>query len=1207
MYLKSLTLKGFKSFADRTVMRFEPGVAAVVGPNGSGKSNISDAVLWVLGERNAKNLRGQSMEDVIFSGSSARKPVSVAEVELLLDNSDGTLPVDFAEVSIGRRMYRSGESEYLINGNVVRRMDVLDILHDSGLGTGTNSIISQGNLDSVLSSRPEDRRALIEEAAGILKHKERKAKSERKLAQMDNHLARVNDIASEVERQLKPLERKAKKAHTYQQLSTELADVCLDLAVDDLRLLQDRWNKVVAQETDLSHKDADVRVKLEAAEKCVDDLQQRLQQRDTNNQGVQQNFQRVQALCERFSSTALLFREKRAGYQAEAVRLEQSLEQGRVRASGAERELIEARATVQDARVAHQRANQHCTELEKSYRERVAQRKDLRRSLDTLSAEQRSLVHKQETIQASQEALRNNLADKRARVAVITSHIEDTAQRLAAAQERARAVEQQAQELHEHMQELGEREASAREDRDRLMEQRQRARAVLDEARSALTQATAERSALEELERASEASNPLLSATLSSVQENNNRMALLTHAMSVPEGYEALIESVLDDDLYAVLASDDALFGQVLDQALRGSEVGRMAVVAAEKHQHTRYPATLMGCPRLLESIAIEKPYRAHIEALLGNVYVADTLEQARMVCQAVAQRQVSLNTTEADGSAPAEVASSHESPVRVVTRSGCVVSSEGKAVVRRLSEADKQNSALARRRALQKARAQETACEQRYQEAHRADEQSEEALRVAQTEALKYSEQLAHIKGQDRALQSEVQHAHQQRHALEKEHQRLVAEQRENQEFLEKAQPDVDSLANDLVQVQAELALNKEEVAQIEKSLSPVQKEIVALSDQVSEARLEVARLSERLSYAERMVATREQEIDSVSRSDEQAQARSIIARGSIHRADALADIMRGLHAQVSGIAARLEGESKAAQAQAHALHDDIAQATQNSRTVREESERITASLNEVRVEKGRLEVQVENGIKVIVEECGTSLESALQREPLENRVELEQRREALERRIKNMGTINPDAAEEFQQVNERYQYLSAQLEDMRLARRALSRIVGVIDDRMRDDFERTFNQVNDNFSEIFSTLFPGGQAHLSLVDPDDLENTGVDVNAQPIGKRVKKMSLLSGGEKSMTAMALLFAVYRIRQTPFYILDEVEAALDDTNLRRLLAYLNTIRHDTQFIMITHQRRTMESADILYGVSMQADGVTKVISQKLDNAMRKEG
>ncbi len=250
MYLKSLNLKGFKSFADRTVMRFEPGLAAIVGPNGSGKSNISDAVLWVLGERNAKSLRGQSMEDVIFSGSSARKPVGVAEVELVLDNSDGTLPVDFSEVSIGRRMYRNGESEYLINGSLVRRMDVLDILHDSGLGSGTNSIISQGNLDSILSSRPEDRRELIEEAAGILKHKERRKKSERKLAQMDAHLDRVNDITAEVERQLKPLERKAKKAITFKQLDAEYQKYRLELAVDDLRILQKRWNEILeAEET----------------------------------------------------------------------------------------------------------------------------------------------------------------------------------------------------------------------------------------------------------------------------------------------------------------------------------------------------------------------------------------------------------------------------------------------------------------------------------------------------------------------------------------------------------------------------------------------------------------------------------------------------------------------------------------------------------------------------------------------------------------------------------------------------------------------------------------------------------------------------------------------------------------------------------------------------------------------------------------------
>ena len=381
----------------------------------------------------------------------------------------------------------------------------------------------------------------------------------------------------------------------------------------------------------------------------------------------------------------------------------------------------------------------------------------------------------------------------------------------------------------------------------------------------------------------------------------------------------------------------------------------------------------------------------------------------------------------------------------------------------------------------------------------------------------------------------------------------------------------------------------------------------IVSLSEKLSDARLESARLSERLAYALRMEQARSQEISSSTKEDERAYRRIAIARGASQRADALLATLASLSDAASLVSLRLEQESQTEQNASRELHDNIAKATQTSREVRERFDGCSAKLAEVRIEKGRLEIQVDAGIKAIVEDCDTSLEQALSLEALQDRSVVEEHCASLERRIKNMGTINPDAAQEYEEVNKRFQYLSAQLEDMRLARRSLARIVSVIDERMRNDFITTFEQVNDNFSEIFSTLFPGGQAHLSLVDPDDLEHTGVDVHAQPVGKRVKKMSLLSGGEKSMTAMALLFAVYRIRQTPFYILDEVEAALDDTNLRRLIAYLEVIRDQTQFIMITHQRRTMESADILYGVSMQADGITKVISQKIDNAMRKEG
>ncbi|MCL2827002.1 MAG: AAA family ATPase, partial [Eggerthellaceae bacterium] len=310
MHLKSLVLKGFKSFADRSVLGFEPGITAIVGPNGSGKSNISDSVLWVLGERSARNLRGQTMEDIIFSGSSARRPVGIAEVDLVLDNSDGTLPIEFNEVAITRRMYRSGESEYLINGTPARRLDVLDILHDTGLGTGTHSIISQGSLDEVLQAKPEERRALIEEAAGVLKHKQRKERSERKLEAMDVHVARVNDVVTEIERQLSPLERKAKRAQSYQELASELAALNLMLAVDDLRALQEKWRLAGEQEAALSGKLETERGLIQQADEQMSALQEQMQAQSVNAGEVAQSYRRAQSAFERFGSVRVLLQEK---------------------------------------------------------------------------------------------------------------------------------------------------------------------------------------------------------------------------------------------------------------------------------------------------------------------------------------------------------------------------------------------------------------------------------------------------------------------------------------------------------------------------------------------------------------------------------------------------------------------------------------------------------------------------------------------------------------------------------------------------------------------------------------------------------------------------------------------------------------------------------------------------------------------------------
>lgn len=1231
MYLKSLTLKGFKSFADRTVMKFEPGVAAIVGPNGSGKSNISDAVLWVLGERNAKNLRGQSMEDVIFAGSSARKPVSVAEVELCLDNSDGTLPVDFSEVSIGRRMYRTGESEYLINGNIVRRMDVLDILHDSGLGTGTNSIISQGNLDSVLSSRPEDRRALIEEAAGILKHKERKAKSERKLAQMDAHLDRVHDITAEVERQLKPLERKAKKAHTYQILQDELADVRLHLAVEDLRLLQKRWDSTLENEAELANNQQVVKQELDSSEAALDALQQQLHDRGSQESSLNEHYRRAQASFERLNSTAMVVREKQHGYRSEVQRLTRFVEEGRIRRAAAEKELAEAQATADKAEAENKKAHDELARLETDHKSHIGRRNELRKRIDTLMSQQRSLVHRQETIQATQSALRENLSEKRARAEVIGAHAKDAKQRLEEVRAQNAKLRHHAKETQNTLEDLRAREAKVREELNALVVKRDQARKALDEARQALTQASAARQALEELQRAGETSNPLLALLAQARERVAPASQVVSHVIKAPAEYDTLIEALLEDDVQGILLANNAEVVN-LTEALDGTATGQATLFSAELQgvgagadvdggaadaavrdaaadsadaadavDAATIGADVSGTARILDAIcskgiqaqrlidklSIDNAYAAQVTALVGGVYVVDSLAQA-LTAQRLCAR-------------------AHIHTLCFATLEGTLVWPSGKITIKRLTEEDKKNSAVARRRQLDEARVQEASCQEVYDAKQASNTTLEDEMRRVQTESLKLSEQVAQIKGANEAAARDARQSDAALRDSEAEVGRLEQEQQENTAFLEKAQPDADELERELAQVMADLSLNKDEVKTLENSLSPLRRTIVQLSEKLSDARLEAARLSERLAYAQRMAQTRKQEISSSAREDEASSERIVVARVAANRADGLLATLASLSDAASLVSLRLEQDSRDEAQKSRTLHDEIAKATQTSREVRQRFESLAARLAEVRVEKGRLEVQVEAGVKAIVEDCHTSLETAMKLEPIDDVQAVKQHAETLQRRIKNMGNINPDAAQEYEEVSKRYDYLASQLEDMRLARKSLARIVKVIDERMKNDFVSTFEQVNQNFSEIFSTLFPGGTAHLSLVDPQDLEHTGVDVNAQPKGKRVKKMSLLSGGEKSMTAMALLFAVYRIRQTPFYILDEVEAALDDTNLRRLIAYLQVIRDETQFIMITHQRRTMESADILYGVSMQADGITRVVSQKLDNAKRKEG
>lgn len=1182
MYLKSLILKGFKSFADRSVLSLEPGITAVVGPNGSGKSNISDAVLWVLGERNAKNLRGQAMEDVIFAGSSARKSVGLAEVDLVLDNTDGTLPVDYSEVVITRRMYRSGESEYLINGTQARRMDVLDILHDSGLGTGTHSIISQGNLDSILQSKPEDRRALIEEAAGVLKHKQRKAKSARKLERMDQHLTRVKDVAAEVERQLGPLSRKAKRARTYQELSAQLAEMTISLAVDDLRTLQRSWDETLQKERDLEEELRQRKEAIDAAEQEIERVQESIRRQTVDAGELSRLYRRASQAVERFDAATLLLHEKRRAAQSYAADLEVSLEADKARRVQAEADRVEAAAQLQQVKVQKESADATVARLTEEHAELTKQHRQADARIAELEKARRDAQSAREKARRDLERTREELAAGVAHAKLVEAHRQELDVQLerAASETAAKALAAIAAE-----EELSNLEASEREAREKAgaaVAAREAARKALDAARDAVSVTTSQIKGLEARERSAGASGPARSWILDHSDKDAGSVAPLSHALRVEEGSEALVERLLGADVAALLidSSRDALaLADGLGVAEQEGEVVFVPRSGASTKVVAHDAARACGGRALVDALSYPEEAACAVEALLGDVVVCDSLKDALAAW------------------------ASDSFGARFATSAGEVVWPSGKVTVGTVATQG-EDGMLARARMLDNLRTQLAS-----QEAERASleaqvRDAESAQHDAQALSLKLSQSLASARGTAQAARKEADDAERKLALLRAEREEAERQHADAARAVDEVRPSVEALEARIAELGEKLEEAERQTTELREGLAPLRKSAAQARDALAEARLSAATLSERQTYASRIVDARARELEQLDASDADSRQALACKQVAQKRAVPLLALMEELADSARRRARVLEERATQAQDSSSGLHSQANDARTRARAAHEAFDEANARMGQVRVDKGRLEVQVDTAVSAIVKDCGVPLETALQTPELQDRAGMEAEAFKLRRRIANMGTINPDAAQEYDQLKSRYDYLAAQLEDLDNARRSLAKIVRVIDARMKDDFINTFKAVDENFQEIFAVLFPGGSAHLSLVDPDDLENTGVEVNAQPRGKRITKMMLMSGGEKSLTALALLFAVYRTRATPFYILDEVEAALDDSNLCRLTAYLNSLRDTTQLIMITHQRRTMEMADVLFGVSMQSDGVTKVVSQRLEHALQ---
>ena len=1186
MYLKSLTLKGFKSFADRTHMVFDPGLTVVVGPNGSGKSNVSDGILWVLGEQSAKMLRGQAMEDVIFSGSSARKPVGVAEVTLVLDNSDHTLPVDFSEVGITRRMYRSGESEYLINGAPARLMDIQDILHDSGLGKDTHSIISQGKLDAVLASRPEERRGLIEEAAGISKHRRRKERSLKKLQDMDKNLVRARDVSKEIGRQLRPLERQVDRARRYEELDSRLSELSCQLAVDDVRRLQSQWNELQGRAREASAAIELAQFRVDEKSRELEKLQSLLEQKGLFVGDIGEQRRRCGDILGRLESDMRLLEEKGRNMVDRLSETRMTLSQVERQRGEAAKELEESSEKLSDTRVRADGLSADVASLEPAAKAATAARREAGAEQNRLSNEQRDCQRELDSAMLAHAKLSDEIGNAEVEDQMFASRLSQISESLETAQA---ALESRRARLEELDGEL----AGARADADAAKaeisersaacdgaraEQREAAHA-LDAARSALAGANATVSALRQVDaQVQGGSDTLEGRVLAAAPLAELVRCRLADVVSAPAELDAVVERLLGDVLAAPVVAGEEEAGRLLGAGAgaRGAS-GSMTVLSLAERVRGRAQG---AGQRLCDRLEVSEEAEGLVDALLGDVRLVASVDEA----------------LRAHGEEPS---------LTYVTPEGVVVHPDGRAVVG--TSAGAAAGTLERRRRIAELEASMPGLEGdvreaqgRAVEAASAVDAAQAALSQARDAQAKAAGAVSRLSGERDSLSAEIGRLESQAARARDEREQVTKRREEASRRVEEARPRLAGLKDDAERVKGRLA----ELSRLVEEASRRRREASRAEDEATkraaDARLELATVRERLRHYEGRAAE-------LSRRIEDLDERRRIAEESTRslevlrlRVDPLHERYDAIHEAALAWASRLKDRASLAEADSYSLKRTIGDAKQQVADASAELERERSRQGDLKVESGRLEVRVEQAIAAITADGRHVLEEALQMPEPEDREATEREVAALRRQIEGLGPVNQVAMDEYAKLKERADYIGAQLADLEGARHALTKITAAIDRKMRRQFLATFEAVNENFVEVFSMLFPGGRAHLEMTDPDHPADTGIEVVAQPRGKRIAKMTLMSGGEKSLTALALLFAVYRTRTVPFYVLDEVEAALDDSNLSKLIGAIDYLRKTTQLLVISHQRRTMEDADVLYGVSMQADGVSRVVSQKLD-------
>ena len=1179
MYLKRLELQGFKSFADKTVLDFKPGITTVIGPNGSGKSNISDSIRWVLGEQSMKSLRGSKTEDVIFAGTQNRKSLGFAEASIIIDNSDGKLPIEFTEVTVTRRIYRSGESGYYINKTPCRLKDILELFMDTGIGKDGYSIIGQGKIDEILSNKSDERRHVFEEAAGIVKYRTRKAESEKKLEQSKLNLLRINDILAEIEQNLEPLKIQSEKARRFLDLREELKSIEVGLFIHNIDSYKEKIEEVLKDEnifnTQIVREDerlSNIQEQKESLRQAIDSI--------TNQIEKMQNLSfESEKKKEKLTSEININKERINNNNSNFERFKEEIEESNKRIEELEEEKNQKQG----------KKDNLYESKEKFVKELEEKEKELAKLNDKLSEKEKEIESKKQKVDANTDE-KYEITNV---ISTLVANMENSEKRENSIKNEIASYVSELDASRIHKEEIGKgfyeidsKRNKIKKELEDIDEKRKEAETKLKDFDTRINNAESEKRIkesrlkfLEETEREKEGYTRSVKSILQECDKNvslkKGMHGVLANLISVPKEYETAIEMSLGQAMQNIVTENEA-DAKKLVEYLRENKLGRasflpISSVYGKKLEKLSKDKGIIGIASDL--VKFDKKYEQIVLSLLGRTVIVDNMDTA------------------------ISVAKKNKYAFRIVTVDGDIINPSG--MITGGSVMQKTVNILGRSREIDSLK--------------KEIKKLEEKIKNLKDEKEKYSDEIESTLEEVSALEKELQEI-EIVYATEK--QKVVSEE----DAIKKIETRLEKLRQEDKSLKEQKEISKNKQKELNEKIKELEEESSKLTEEINEFALlnkddqkyiddlnfDITNLKISVSSFDESEVSINEMIDRINLDIENTKT---VINNKTEQRKKITEENKNLEKEIEKLKEEIEKLKEDSTNSGSKIEELKKDRISKNEKLNETEEQVLEQMKKIEdlknqvvkcdIKKSKLETERDQIINKMWEEYElTPLQAAEFKKPT-NVQEVQRKVNNLRSDIKELGSINIDSIEEYKKLKERYDFMSEQRLDLENTMAKLRKVIVDLTDVMRKQFDEKFKIINKNFAEVFSELFGGGKAELRLTDENDILESGIEIEVQPPGKKLQNMSLLSGGERAFTAIALLFAILKINPAPFCVLDEIEAALDDVNVYRFAEYLKKFAKDTQFLVITHRKGTMEVADTVYGITMEENGISKLLSMKL--------